>query len=268
MKNSNAGAEGGAAAVPFEVIIPARMAATRLPGKPLLLLAGRPLIAHVVARAFESAARSVIVATDDERIAVAAAAAGAEVEMTGIQHASGTDRLAEVTLRRGLDAERIIVNLQGDEPLMPPALINAVAATLAGDVLAAAASVCTPIHAQTEVTDPNVVKVVLGAESQALYFSRAPIPWWRAGFPERGCEAAPEALWYRHIGLYAYRAGFLARYASLPTAPLERLESLEQLRILHAGLRISMAITDAAPAVGVDTPADFARVAALLESGI
>ncbi len=249
----------------FHVVIPARMAASRLPGKPLIPLAGQALIAHVVARARESSAAEVIVATDDARIRDALAAFGVAVEMTSPAHASGTDRIAEVVARRGLAADAIIVNLQGDEPLMPPALIDQVAETLAAAPGAAAASLCTPIRAGAELADPNVVKVVLDAEQNAMCFSRAPIPWHRDAFAGGIPAVLAPGPWLRHLGIYAYRAGLLARYATLPVPEVERLEALEQLRLLHAGERIRMAVVAVAPPAGVDTPADLARVAAVLE---
>lgn len=248
----------------FRVVIPARMAASRLPGKPLLPLAGRPLIVHVVERARESGAEEVIVATDDARIREALAPLDVAVVMTSPAHASGTDRIAEVVARLGFGAEEIIVNLQGDEPLMPPALIDRVAATLAGAPEAAAASLCTPILAGAELADPNVVKVVLNARADALYFSRAPIPWQRDAFASGLPATLPPGTWLRHLGIYAYRAGLLARYAALPVPGIEGIEALEQLRLLHAGERIRMAIVEQPPPAGVDTPEDLSRVAAAL----
>lgn len=251
----------------FRVLIPARMAASRLPGKPLLPLAGRPLLAHVVARARESGASEVIVATDDERIREALLPFDVTVAMTSPAHASGTDRIAEVVARLGLAPEEIVVNLQGDEPLMPPVLIDRVAGTLAEAPEAAAASLCTPIHAGTELADPNVVKVVLDARGDALCFSRAPIPWHRELFAQGLPAELPGGPWLRHLGIYAWRAGVLARYVTLPVPEIERLEALEQLRLLHAGERIRMAVVAEAPPAGVDTPEDLRRVTMLLAAG-
>jgi 3-deoxy-manno-octulosonate cytidylyltransferase (CMP-KDO synthetase) len=250
----------------FHVVIPARMAASRLPGKPLLDLAGRPLIAHVVDRAQESGAASVTVATDDDRIRAALLPLHVEVQLTSPEHASGTDRIAEVVAHRGWGVDEIVVNLQGDEPLMPPPLIDLVAATLADAAQAAAASLCTPIHAGPELADPNVVKVVMDAKGDALYFSRAVIPWQRDAFRDGLPADLAGGHWYRHLGIYAYRAGLLARYAALPVPAIERVEALEQLRLLHAGERIRMAVVDEAPPAGVDTAADYERVQRVLEA--
>lgn len=251
----------------FQVIIPARRQATRLPDKPLLELAGRPLIAHVIARALASRAEAVFVATDDAAIAKAASTAGAEVVMTRADHPSGTDRLAEVVVQRKLPDDLVIVNVQGDEPLMPPTLIDAVAELLARAPEAAAASICTPIHTRAEWLDPNAVKVVMNTAGDALYFSRAPIPFWRdapADLPDPHAAQATGA--FRHLGLYAYRAGWLRQYPDLLRPPMEGLECLEQLRILAAGGRIRMHVAREAPPAGVDTPADLERVRAVLEA--
>ncbi len=249
----------------FHIAIPARHAATRLPGKPLRLLAGRPLLQHVHERARESGASSVVIATDDARIAEVARGWGAAVCMTGAHHASGTERLAEVAQRLGWGAEEVIVNLQGDEPFMPPALLRQVAAALQADPVSVAATLCTPIPDVEELFDPNVVKVVRDASGGALYFSRAPVPWDRDGFAAAATRAAG-AMHFRHIGLYAYRAGFLRRYVQLPVSPLERIESLEQLRILWAGERIHVDVACEPPGRGVDTPEDLARAEAWLEA--
>ncbi|MDQ2696086.1 MAG: 3-deoxy-manno-octulosonate cytidylyltransferase [Pseudomonadota bacterium] len=249
----------------FRVAIPARYASTRLPGKPLLAIAGRPMIEHVHRRALASGAREVVIATDDPRIRDAAEGFGATVCMTDAGHASGTDRLAEVAQRLNWPDEAIVVNLQGDEPLMPPPLLAQVARGLEEHPEAGIATVATPLHDRREVFDPNVVKVVLDAQGYALYFSRAPIPYHRDAFA-RGGDALPEgALYLRHIGLYAYRAEILRRYPRLPPCMPERAESLEQLRALWNGIRIHVLVTDAAPPVGVDTPADLARVEAVLQ---
>ncbi len=242
------------------VIIPARFASTRLPGKPLLDIAGRPMIAHVVARARESGASRVVVATDDERIQQAVTDLGVETVMTAATHASGTDRLAEAVTKLRIGANEIVVNVQGDEPLMPPALIRQVAETLAANA-AAVATACHAISDPAEFNNPNVVKVVRDSSGFALYFSRAPIPFDRNRV--RVCDSDP-ILCYRHIGIYAYRAGFIARYASWPACPLEEIEALEQLRVLWHGERIAVCEAASAPPAGVDTPDDLHNVRRLL----
>jgi 3-deoxy-manno-octulosonate cytidylyltransferase (CMP-KDO synthetase) len=241
----------------MHIIIPARYASTRLPGKPLLDIGGRPMIARVVDCARASGAASVVVATDDERIRDAVQTFGAEVVMTRADHASGTDRLAEAIESLGLDDDAIVVNLQGDEPLMPPRLIREVAALLAAHPKAVMATACHAITSREDFLNPNVVKVVTDHEGHALYFSRAPIPWPRELMAGQG--GAPLKA-FRHIGLYAYRAGFVARYAAWPACPLETSESLEQLRVLWHGEKIAVAEADEAPAAGVDTPDDLERV--------
>jgi 3-deoxy-manno-octulosonate cytidylyltransferase (CMP-KDO synthetase) len=254
--------------VAFVVVIPARYASTRLPGKPLLDIGGQPMIARVVDCARRTAARQVYVATDHEEVRAAALAHGCEVVMTRPDHASGTDRLAEVAARLGLDDDQIVVNVQGDEPLMDPAVVDAVAAMLEGDAGAAVATAAHPIQTAAEFFNPNVVKVVCDAQGCALYFSRAPIPYARDAFAQSGGRPAADDLLpaglpaLRHIGLYAYRAGFLHRYAALPPAPIEQYEALEQLRVLWSGQRIRVAIVDQAPEAGVDTWEDLARVRA------
>lgn len=251
----------------FRVAIPARYASTRLPGKPLRLLAGRPLLEHVYRRALASGALEVVIATDDRRIRDAAESFGAPVCMTSSEHLSGTDRLAEVAARRGWPDEAIVVNLQGDEPQMPPALIRQVAAELEDHPTAGIATVCARIRQSAEVFDPNVVKVVLDRERFALYFSRAPIPWHREAFRIGGgdlTELPADTVWFRHIGLYAYRVAVLRSFPRLASAMVERAESLEQLRALWQGIRIHVAEATEAPPPGVDTEADLARVAAEL----
>ena len=248
----------------FIVIIPARYASTRLPGKPLADIAGWPMIRHVHARASESGAARVIIATDDERIEAVCRDFGAEVVRTRADHVSGTDRLAEVAEREGIADDTVVVNLQGDEPLMPPAMIAQVAEALARRPAAEIATLATPVGGREDVFDPNVVKVVRDRGGYALYFSRAPIPWHRDGF---GREDAPLAAEYlRHLGIYAYRAAFLRAYPSLSEVELERVESLEQLRALFHGHRIYVDIAAQAPAPGVDTPADLEKVAAILRA--
>jgi len=243
----------------MHVIIPARYSSTRLPGKPLSDIAGKPMIVRVAEQAQQSGARSVVVATDDVRIQDAVVAHGFDAIMTRPDHLSGTDRLAEAIEQLGLEDDAIVVNLQGDEPLMPPRLIRAVA-----DLLAAhpSAVMATASHATTRRDDflnPNIVKVVTDHEGCALYFSRAPIPWPRDAMS--GAGGGPIKA-FRHIGLYAYRAGFVARYASWPACPLETTESLEQLRVLWHGEKIVVVEAEEAPLAGVDTPDDLERVRA------
>jgi 3-deoxy-manno-octulosonate cytidylyltransferase (CMP-KDO synthetase) len=251
----------------FRVAIPARHASTRLPGKPLALIAGTPMILHVHRLAMRSGAQEVVIATDDERIRAACRAAGADVEMTATHHASGTDRIAEVAARRGWADDSIVVNLQGDEPLMPPALIGQAASLLASHPAAAIATLATPIETLADYLDPNVVKVVARADGQALYFSRAPIPWDRDGATAGLASQSRHRSARRHLGIYAYRAGALRRLAAMPAAPLEERERLEQLRALHAGMAIVVADAVEPPGPGVDTPEDLARVERLMAAG-
>jgi 3-deoxy-manno-octulosonate cytidylyltransferase (CMP-KDO synthetase) len=252
----------------FVALIPARLASTRLPDKPLADLAGKPMVVRVAERAVEAGASLVAVATDSQRIADAVVAAGFEAVITRADHASGTDRLAEAARLLGLDEQRIVVNVQGDEPLVPPRLVRAVAAHLATSADCAIATAAHPIDDVAHFFDPNVVKVVCDRAGHALYFSRAPIPFERdamTGFPGRLAARLPEGLQaaglpLRHIGLYAYRAGFLDAYPTLTRSPLEALESLEQLRALWHGHRIAVIVTPEAPPAGVDTAADLDRV--------
>jgi 3-deoxy-manno-octulosonate cytidylyltransferase (CMP-KDO synthetase) len=250
----------------FRVVIPARHASTRLPGKPLLLLAGEPMILHVHRLALRSGAAEVIVATDDERIRFACSAVGAAVEMTEERHASGTDRIAEVALRRGWADDDILVNVQGDEPLLPPALIGQAAALLAASPIASIATLATPIANEADYLDPNVVKVVARPDGIALYFSRAPVPWDRDGFASRPPGTDRHRGARRHLGIYAYRVAALRRLAAAPPAALEQRERLEQLRALAMGLSIAVADAVEIPGPGVDTPEDLARVEALLRA--
>ena len=239
------------------IIIPARYASTRLPGKPLADVAGKPLIQRVYQCAVQCRDATVIVATDDERIRAVAENFGARVCMTAGEQRSGTDRLAEVIEKLAIDADEIVVNLQGDEPLMPHALVRRVAETLTEHPDASVATAYHAIHDRHELIDPNVVKVVFDTNGYALYFSRAPIPWPRKALPGK-TEVPIEA--YRHIGLYAYRAGFVRRYASWPPCPLEQTEQLEQLRVLWHGARIALCESAVLPGAGVDTPEDLERV--------
>lgn len=247
----------------FIVVIPARYSSTRLPGKPLADIHGKPMIRRVVEQAQKSAAARVVVAIDDERIRVALADSGVEVCMTGRHHESGTERLAEVVEQLGLAPDDILVNVQGDEPLLPPALIDQVAGLLAASD-APMATLATPIEEAEQWQDPNVVKVVQSAAGKAIYFSRAPIPWDRDGMAA-GAPALDGCL--RHIGIYAYRAGFIRRYLGLPVSPLEQREKLEQLRVLWHGESIALAEACTVPPAGVDTPADLDAVRRLLSAG-
>lgn len=248
----------------FHIVIPARYGSSRLPGKPLLTLAGEPMVAHVAQRARESGAASITLATDDRRIAAAAADLGVDVCMTAAAHPSGTDRLAEVAEQKGWHDEAVIVNLQGDEPLMPASLLRQVAVNLQAHPTASIATLCTPISTQQQLFDPNVVKVVCDCQGYALYFSRAPVPWYRDGFARQPRTLPSMLAHYRHLGLYAYRAGFLRRYGGWPPAPVEQCEALEQLRALWMGERIHVAEALQSPPAGVDTEEDLQRVAELL----
>jgi len=248
----------------YRIVIPARYASTRLPGKPLIRIAGRPLIQWVYERARRSGAAEVLVATDDERIAEAARGFGAEVVMTSILHASGTDRIAEVAARRGWGDDEVVVNLQGDEPLMPESLIDQAAGLLAAHAGAGIGTLAARIATLGAYLDPNVVKVVTGAAQRALYFSRAPIPWNRDTAPAGLASQRSFGHARRHIGIYAYRTGALRRLAALPPSPLEQLEKLEQLRALENGFDIRVADAAEMPGPDVNTPDDVARVEALL----
>lgn len=246
----------------FCVVIPARYASTRLPGKPLLDIAGKPMIRHVYERALESGAETVIIATDDVRVQTVAEGFGAQVCMTSDQHRSGTDRLAEVVDQLALDDAQVVVNLQGDEPLMPPAVVHQVADNLAAQTGAGMATVCSRITTAAELFDPHAVKVVMDANGMAVYFSRAAIPWDRDAFASTTEELPERSEHYRHIGLYAYRAGFLRQYVNWPSCHLEEMESLEQLRVLWHGQRIHCAEAVETPPAGVDTARDLEMVRA------
>lgn len=237
----------------FSVIIPARFASTRFPGKPLADLAGKPMIVHVCERAARAGAAAIHVATDDERIAAAVRAHGFEVVMTRTEHPSGTDRLAEAAALLGLGDDDVVVNVQGDEPLIAPLLIAEVARALHKGV-ASVSTACHEIHDSAALANPNVVKVVLDAAGYALYFSRSQIPYPR----EQG------GRWYRHAGIYGYRVGFLKQYSALPPSPLEKVEALEQLRVLWHGHRIAVAVSEGEVAPGVDTPQDLEAVRRML----
>jgi 3-deoxy-manno-octulosonate cytidylyltransferase (CMP-KDO synthetase) len=248
----------------FHVIIPARFAAMRLPGKPLLEIGGRPLIEWVWQRARESGAASVTVATDDERIRAACSKFGAEVVMTSPLHASGTDRIAEVVRARKFEPEDIVVNLQGDEPLMPAAVIAAVAGALQSAPQVDIATAAAPVQSLAEFLDPNCVKAVCNADGRALYFSRAPVPWPRDHAADGRPQEFTGAL--RHIGIYGYRVRSLLQFAAWAPTPLELSEKLEQLRALEYGMHIHVVTLEAPPPPGIDTPQDIERVRALLGS--
>ncbi len=251
----------------FTVLIPARLASTRLPNKPLADIAGKPMVVRVAERAALSGAQQVVVAADDAAIVAACTAHGVRALLTRQDHASGSDRLAEACEQLGLDGRDMVVNVQGDEPLIDPALVQRCAALLAERDDCVMSTAAHPIVELAEFLNPNVVKVVLDAAGRALLFSRAPLPWWRdanAGGVTR-LPAAPAPL--RHLGLYGYRAGFLRRFPQLPPAPLEQTEALEQLRVLWHGERIAVHVAAEGPGPGVDTPEDLARVRALFAGG-
>jgi 3-deoxy-manno-octulosonate cytidylyltransferase (CMP-KDO synthetase) len=249
--------------VGFSVVIPARLASTRLPGKPLADIGGLPMVVRVARRAAAAGAERVVVAGDDPSIVAACAEHGVQALLTRSDHASGSDRLAEAATLLGLDGDAVIVNVQGDEPLIDPALVARCAALLAeqpGCVMATAAH---PLSTLADYLNPNIVKVVLDAAGRALYFSRAPLPWRRDGAADGSPTLPSDPAPLRHIGLYAYRAGFLRRFPALPPAPIEHTEALEQLRVLWHGERIAVHVTLDDPGAGVDTPEDLARVRAL-----
>ena len=245
----------------FVVIIPARYASTRLPGKPLVDINGKPMVVHVLERARESGAERIIVATDHEDVARAVEAVGGEVCMTRADHQSGTERLAEVVEKCGFSDDTVIVNVQGDEPMIPPVIIRQVADNLAKSS-AGMATLAVPIDSAEEAFNPNAVKVVRDANGYALYFSRATIPWDRERFSASRDTIGDHFL--RHIGIYGYRAGFIRRYVGWEASPLEQIELLEQLRVLWYGEKIHVDVAKAIPSVGVDTPEDLLRVRAAM----
>ncbi len=255
----------------FTVVIPARFASSRLPGKPLAMIAAKPMIQHVYERAQESRAGRVVIATDDSRIEEACQAFGAEVVMTSPNHASGTDRLEEVARALELESDHRVVNVQGDEPLLPPTLINQVADNLELYPDVAISTLCERIHDAQQVFNPNVVKVVFDAQGIAHYFSRAPIPWARDAWPQiaSGGEIdLPDGIGYfRHIGIYGYRASVLGDFVSWAPAPTEQVEALEQLRALYNGASIHVDVAERPPAPGVDTEEDLERIRKLMEAG-
>ncbi len=246
----------------FTVVIPARLASTRLPNKPLADIGGLPMVVRVAQRAALSKAQQVVVAADDGAIVAACERHGVRALLTRRDHASGSDRLAEACVQLGLDGEAMVVNVQGDEPLIEPALIDACAAMLQTHPDCAMSTAAHAIDSLADYLNPNVVKVVLDAAGRALLFSRAPLPWWRDGpmNSSQALTALPDPPPLRHVGLYAYRAAFLRRFPSLAMAPLERTEALEQLRVLWHGERIAVHVTAQAPGAGVDTPQDLERV--------
>lgn len=264
--------QANATTPPFIAVVPARLASTRLPNKPLADIGGKPMVVRVAERARESGAQQVLIASDAQAVLDAARDHGFEAVLTRADHPSGTDRLAEVAAQFGWSDDTIVVNVQGDEPLIDPALVCGVASHLATSHGCAIATAAHPITDAAEIFNPNVVKVVLDARGVALYFSRAPIPWARDAYqphwPDVASMPAPPApaVVYRHIGLYAYRAQFLRTYPTLAISPIEQVEALEQLRAMWHGERIAVRITDNAPLPGVDTPADLARVQALFGS--
>ena len=249
--------------IAFTVVIPARYASARLPGKPLADIAGKPMVVHVADRARESGAQEVIVATDDRRIQEAVVKHGHDAMMTRADHASGTDRIAEIAMARAWPDDLVVVNVQGDEPRIPAQLVRSVALQLAEHRDAAIATLCHPIHSAAEMFDPNAVKVVLDKQGYAAYFSRAPIPYARDAFradPSRLPAGLPV---YRHLGLYAYSADLLEKFAKLPPGRYEQAEKLEQLRALENGYAIACGVTED-PTIGVDTPEDAAKFEAWL----
>lgn len=247
----------------FTVLIPARLASTRLPRKALADIGGLPMVVRVARQAAKSQASQVVVATDHAEIEAACRAHGVAVLMTDPHHATGSDRLAQACALLGLDGQDLVVNVQGDEPLIDPGLIDACASLLARRADCVMSTVAHAISDPEELSDPNVVKLVCDAQGRALYFSRAPIPWWRDGRagPAPGALSSPPPL--RHVGLYAYQAGFLRGFPELPQSPLEAIESLEQLRVLWHGHRIAVHLSEHRPGTGVDTPQDLERVRAL-----
>lgn len=251
----------------FSVVIPARYASTRLPGKALLDIAGKPMIQRVWEKAGESSASSVIIATDDERIAQVANSFGAQVCMTSDRHPSGTDRLAQVASDLNMPPNHIVVNVQGDEPLIPPDVIDQVAENLSRNQQASIATLCEEIQANEEIHNPNAVKVVFDVNGMALYFSRAAIPWARDEFAADVSKHPNQGSWYRHIGIYAYRVGFLARFVGWNPAPPEQLEQLEQLRALYNGEAMHVDKVSHPIPAGVDTAEDLAKIRQFFTDG-
>ncbi len=247
----------------FTVLIPARLASTRLPRKALADIAGLPMVVRVARQAAQSLASRVVVATDHAEIEAACQHHGVAVLMTAAGHATGSDRLAEACALLGLEDQDVVVNVQGDEPTIEPTLINACAQRLAERQDCVMSTVAHAIDDVEELHNPNVVKLVCDAQQRAMYFSRAPIPWWRDGYSDPTAAALSQPAPLRHVGLYAYRAGFLRGFPALPPSPLEAIESLEQLRVLWHGHRIAVYVSTERPGAGVDTPQDLERVRAL-----
>lgn len=251
----------------FKVVIPARFASTRLPGKPLLDIGGKPMVIRVAEQAAQSGAQHILIATDHAPILEAAALNGFQACMTRTDHSSGTDRIAEVAAQQGWADDTIVVNVQGDEPMIPPALIRAVAQHLHDHPECAIATACHPIHDEASMRNANIVKTVLDINGNALYFSRAPIPWPRDAYAAN--QALPRSVnVLRHIGIYAYRTRFLHAYGKLAPAPIEQIESLEQLRALYHGYKIGVTVTASAPPTGVDTAKDLEAVRELFKTSI
>jgi 3-deoxy-manno-octulosonate cytidylyltransferase (CMP-KDO synthetase) len=251
----------------FHVVIPARFASTRLPGKPLLDIGGKPMVIRVAEQAAKCGAQQVVIATDHPPILAEAEKHGFSACMTRVDHTSGTDRIAEVVAQQGWADDSIIVNVQGDEPLIPPALIRAVAQHLHEHPECAIATACHPIHDEVSMRNPNIVKAVTDKDGNALYFSRAPIPYPRDAFAQ-GAALPADLTVLRHIGIYAYRASFLHAFGKLAPAAIEQIEALEQLRALWHGYKIGVTITQDAPPSGVDTEADLHTARALFESSL
>lgn len=251
----------------FTVLIPARLASTRLPDKPLADIGGLPMVVRVARQAQLSAAHRCVVAADDARIVQACEAHGVSAILTRSDHLSGSDRLAEACTLLGLGDDEVVVNVQGDEPLIDPGLINAVARELHARPDCVMSTAAHAIDELADFLNPNVVKVVLDQRRTALYFSRAPIPWWRDGMAGGTAPALPSPRPLRHVGVYGYRAGFLRRFPRLEPAPLEATESLEQLRVLWHGERIAVHLSPVPPGAGVDTPQDLERVRQVLSQG-
>ena len=250
----------------YKIVIPARYASSRLPGKPLIELSGKPMIQHTYERALETGVKDIVIATDDQRIFDVAKSFGADVIMTNPKHENGTERIAEVAEIKGWDKDDVLVNLQGDEPLVPKALIEQTAQGLLLNPEAGMSSICTQIENAEDAFDPNVVKVVLDCRGFAMYFSRAAIPWDRDLYKNGQDTLTQQMPVYRHIGMYGYRVSFLQEYSRMSQCPIEQVESLEQLRALWYGVKIHMGITDTPPGHGVDTPADIERVEQLLKN--
>ena len=249
----------------FTVLVPARLASTRLPNKPLADIQGLPMVVRVAQRAALSNAAQVVVAADSQEIVSACEAHGIRALLTRMDHPSGSDRLAEASALLGLTDDDVVVNVQGDEPLIDPDLINQVATLLSQRPTASMSTAAHTIDQVAEFTNPNVVKVVVDQAQLAMYFSRAPIPWWRDGNTQ-GIQNLPSSPPLRHIGIYGYRVGFLKAFPQLPPAPIESCEALEQLRAMWHGHKIAVHVTDKAPGPGVDTPEDLARVRELFRA--